>query len=323
MPRNISNPDPLHICIAMEVKTAAWGTVSLVIVAFGAVVIFAIEREGIKNDLVKARNGWSGQQSLLDTRRATLANRQEAYDSLQDRIASIQSISERIRILEGKNADVQKQIDGLRGEWETCRAAFARDIDQVRQKTKDEALPEIVLMDETRLKKARFNQIKDNIVILEHADGIARVPLTNMPQDWVGRLALGWNPKLTAELSGKPDEAIVVAVEEKPVQTVEMVQAEQRASVKRADVGDALAKITSLQKRIAEAERARSGQLKIAQEYGYKHQLAQSKGNTSSHNVKRDEATAIAENMARQISAAQEQIQKLNAEIAAKQEAFR
>ena len=97
---------------------------------------------------------------------------------------------------------------------------FSRDIDQVRQKTKDEVLPEIVLMDETRLKKARFNQIKDNIVILEHADGIARVPLTNMPQDWVGRLALGWNPKLTAELSGKPDEVAVVAVEAKPVQRV-------------------------------------------------------------------------------------------------------
>ena len=307
----------------MEVKTAAWGTVSLVIVAFGAVVIFAIERESIKNDLIKARNGLSGQQALLDTRRATLANRQEAYAALQDRIASIQSISERIRILEEKNVGVQKQIDGLRGEWETCRAAFARDIDQVRQKTKDEALPEIVLMDETRLKKARFNQIKDNIVILEHADGIARVPLTNMPQDWVGRLALGWNPKLTAELSGKPDEVEVVAAPEPPVQTAEMAQAEQRASVKRADVGDALAKITSLERKIAEADRARVNQLKIAQEYGYKHQLAQSKGNTSSHNVKRDEAAGMAENLARQINAAREQIQKLNAEIAAKQDALR
>lgn len=177
----------------------------------------------------------------------------------------------------------------------------------------------MILGDGTKLKSARFKEIKDKIAIMEHADGIARVPLQNMPADWVWRLALGWNLVLSAELSGKPDEPEPEAAPVAPVKTVEMQQAEQRASVNRADVTDAIAKIKTLERKIQEAQRSHASQLAIARQYQYKYELAVAKGNSNSHNVKRDEANAMAETLSRQIQAAQQQIQLLNEQIANKQ----
>lgn len=302
----------------MEAKAAVWGAIGLVIVSFGAVVIYAIEREGIKNDLTKVRGGYSAQQAMLDTRRKTLTDREAAYAGLQERVASITAITQRTKQLEEQNNGLQGEVDGLRNTWAKTRAAFARDIETVRQKNRDEIVPQMVLADGNPLKTVRFKEMKDKIVILEHSAGIAKVPLTNMPPDWIGRLALGWNPKLSAELSGKPDEPEPEAAPEVASKTAEMAQAEHRESVKRADVTDAEARIKMLQRKIEEATVSQRRQLEVAQEYSYKHQNAIAKGNTSSHGVKRDEARRAAASLDAQIRAAHDQISKLGEEIAKK-----
>lgn len=302
----------------MEVKTAAWGTVGLVIVAFGAVVIYAIEREGIRNDLTRAKNETGSLQSMVETRRKTLADRQEAYAALQDRLAAIMASTEKIRLQEAKNEKVVEQIAVLREEWAATRAAFAKEIERVRQNTREETVPQMVLTDGNELKAVRFKEMKDNIVVLEHTAGIAKVPLDNMPEDWVGRLALGWNPRLSAELSGKPDEPEPEAPVAAPVKTAEMAQQEHRESVKRASVTDAESKIRSLERKITETQNARAGHLAVAVEYDRKYALAQSKGNSSNHGVKRDEARKMASACDAQIKAIQNQISKLQEEIAEK-----
>ena len=302
----------------MEVKTAAWSTVALVIVAFGGTVIFAIEREGVKNDLSKARGELNSMRSTLDIRRKTLADRQEAYALLQDRLAAISDSTDRIKLQEGKNDQTQDTIETLRKDWTRTRAAFAKDIDQVRQNTKDELVSAMVLADGTELKAVRFKEMKDNTIVLEHAAGIAKLPLANMPKDWSGRLALGWNPKLSAEFSGKPDEVAPEAPAPAPVKTVEMAQQEHRESVTRAGVTDALAKIKMLERKIVDTQKARSAQISVAQEYERKYALAQYKGNSSNHGVKSDEAYRIAEGLANQVSAIQQQISRLQQEVAEK-----
>lgn len=302
----------------MEVKAAAWGTVGLVIVAFGAVVIYAIEREGIKNDLTKAQGELSTMKNLVETRLKSLSDRQTAYAALQDRVALITATTERIRIEEGKNGKTQEGIDQLRGEWAGTRSAFAKEIDQVRQKTRDETVASMILADGNELRGVRFKDMKDTTVMLEHSAGIAKVALANMPKDWAGRLALGWNPELTAELSGKPDEPEPEPPAAPALKTAEMVQQEHKESVKRAGVGDAEMKIKALERKIAEVARARQGQLQTASEYSRKYDLAQYKGNSSNHGVKRDEATRAAAALQKQIQAIQIQIGQLQEEIFAK-----
>lgn len=299
----------------MEVKAAAWGTVGLVIVAFGAVVIYAIEREGIKNDLTKASGELSSMKNLLETRHKSLADRQGAYAALQQRVALITATTERIKTEEGKNEKTLALIDQLRGEWAMARAAFARQIEQVRSKTKDETVASMTLADGNELRAVRFKEMKDTTVMLEHSAGIAKVALANMPKDWAGRLALGWNPKLTAELSGKPDEPEPEIPAAAPLKTAEMVRQEHRESVKRAGVGDAELKIKALERRIMEIQRARQAELQNASDYSRKYDLAQSKGNSSNHGVKRDEATRAAASLQNQIQAIQIQIGKLQEEI--------
>ncbi len=306
----------------MEISTTAWATVAVVIVTFGAIVIYSIEREVIKSDLLKAKNEFSSEQSVLETRQKTLTERKASFASAQARATFIRESEFKLQQQEEQNAKALIEVTVLRDAWTKTRAAFAKDIEEVRQKTMDQVIPELVLNDGKRLKSARFKEMKEQIAILEHAEGIARIPADNMPPDWFGRLALGWNPKLSSDLSGKPDEE-VVAVPETPVKTIEQAQEEHRDSVKREDVNDAVARIKVLERKIIEAERSRANQFKIQQEYAYKHQLALAKGNSSSHNVKRDAAGAAVEAISNQINAAREQIQKLNEEIQTKQGAFR
>ena len=299
----------------MEIKAAAWGTVGLVNVAFGAVVIYAIEREGIKSELNKSQGELGSMKSLVETRVKSLSDRQAVYSALQDRVAQITGTTGRIKIQEGKNVKTQSVIDQLRGDWVKTRSAFAREIDQVRQKTKDETVPSMVLADGNELKAVRFKEMKDTTVMLEHSAGIAKVALANMPKDWAGRLALGWNPRLTAELSGKPDEPEPVAPAAAPKKTAEMVQQEHKESVKRAGVGDAEQKIRALERKMSEVSRARQGQLQTASEYSQKYHTAQMKGNSSNHGVKRDEATRAAAALEIQMQAIQVQIGKLQEEV--------
>lgn len=299
----------------MEVKSAAWATVALVITAFGGVVIYAIEREASKSDLSKARKELSAMETMVDTRKRTLTERQETLATTQDRVVGITSAMTRIQSTLEANAALQSKVDGLRTGWGKTLAAFRKDVDLVRQRTRDEVTPEMVLADGNSLKTVRFKDLKDTTVILEHGAGIAKVPLANMPADWIGRLALGWNPKLPSALSGKADEPEAVAAVAAPMKTVEMAQQEHRESVKRADVTDAAAKIKSLERRIVEARKAHMVQSRIADEYQTKLNLAQLKGNSSSHGVKRDEARRAMAALDNQVNAAQDQIQKLYDEI--------
>ena len=299
----------------MEVKTAAWGIVSLVIVAFGGIVIYAIEREGIKSDLSKSQSELNTVKALIETRQKSVVDRKEAYAALQERINLLTSTTERIKAIESQNEQLRTTIDQRRAQWTNTRAAFAKDIDAIRQKTKDEILPSMILADGKALKSVRFKDLKDATAILEHADGIAKVPLTNMPPDWTARLALGWNPKLSAELSGKPDEAPPVISAAAPSKTAEMVLQEHRESVKRAGVSDAEQKIKALERKVIDLERAQQTQIRISSEYAEKYNLAQMKGNASNHGVKRDEAARAAAAIGNQIEAVRAQIDKLFGEI--------
>lgn len=299
----------------MEMKTAAWATVAMVIAAFGGVVIFAIEREASANELQKAKNDVASEENLVDTRRRSLADREKALVVAQDRSSKVVALGAEIKKIEDANGLLQNKINAQREAWAKLRGQFSNEIDSVRKRTREEIVPEMVLADGNQLKSVRFKEMKDSVAILEHTAGIAKVGLANMPPDWVGRLALGWNPTLPALLSGVPDAAPVAVVEKAPVKTAEMAQQEHRESVKRAGATDAEAKIKMLQRKIVEATAARNGQLKVAEEYDYKHRVAVSKGNVSSHGMKRDEAKKLAAKLDQQIQAAQTQISVLAQEI--------
>lgn len=299
----------------MEMKTAAWATVALVIAAFGGVVIFAIEREASTKDLQKAKNDLVSEENLVDARRRSLADRERALVEAQDRSSKVLALGGEIKKAEEANATLQEQINSQRQAWAKLRGQFSSEIEIVRKKTREDIVPEMVLADGNQLKSVRFKELKDSVAILEHTAGIAKVGLANMPKDWVGRLALGWNPTLPSELSGVPDAAPAAPVAQAPVKTAEMAQQEHRESVKRAGASDAEAKIKVLQRKIAEASAARNGQLQIARQYDDKHQLALAKGNVSSHGMKRDEARKMAAKLDQQIRAAETQISVLMQEL--------
>ncbi|MES2707191.1 MAG: hypothetical protein V4726_11380 [Verrucomicrobiota bacterium] len=299
----------------MEVKTAAWSTVALVIAAFGAVVIYSIEREGIKGELSQTQKEFDGQESVLATQIKTLASRKADYEALQGRVAAITAIGKRMEAQESKNGETTKRVEELRAAWASERKAFARDIDSVRAHAKDDVMPELKLVDGKTLKSVHFKEIKDSLVILEHSDGIARVPLANMSPDWMGRLALGWNPRLSAELSGQPDAPEPVAEAAAPVPTVAEVRQAHVESVKRADVTEMESKIRALTRQIANATAAIRRFEDVASEYEQKYMNALSKGNMSNHKVKRDQALSSAKSLREQIIAAQSQINRLMEEI--------
>lgn len=299
----------------MEVKTAAWSTVALVIVAFGAVVIYSIEREGIKSDLSKAQKELEGQETVLDAQKRSLASRNADFESLKGRVARMDALGKEIESQQEKNEATTRKINDLRAAWAEVRKAFSRDIDVVRGKAKDDIMPELKLVDGKSLKSVHFKEIKDNVVILEHSEGIARVAIANMNKDWMGRLALGWNPKLSAELSGVPDAPEVEAEKEVPVATVAEVRQAHVESVKRADVSQLEDKIKVLNRQIAEAQAAVSRHNKAAEEYANKYAQAQWKGNSSNYKVKRDAALKTAQMLSEQITAAQNQISALQQRI--------
>lgn len=299
----------------MEMKTAAWSTVAMVIAAFGGVVIFAIEREASAKDLSRAKSGLTSEENLLDTRRRTLAERERALVEAQERSSQVVAMDAEIKKLEAANEEQLGKVREQRMAWAKLRREFSSEIDVVRKKTREEIVPRMVLADGNQLTSVRFKEMKDSVAILEHTAGIAKVGLANMPADWVGRLALGWNPVLPAMLSGVPDAAPEAPAAAAPVKTAEMAQQEHRESVKRASATDAEAKIKVLQRKIAEYTAAREGQLRVAYEYNQKHLNALAKGNVSSHGVKRDEATRLAATMEKQIRAANDQISALMMEV--------
>ncbi|MDB6070432.1 MAG: hypothetical protein JWL81_1603 [Verrucomicrobiales bacterium] len=299
----------------MEMKTAAWSTVAMVIAAFGGVVIFAIEREASAKDLSRARNGLSAEENLLDTRRRTLAERERALVEAQDRSSQVVALDAELTKMQAANEALLEKVAEQRLVWAKLRRDFSSEIDLVRRKTREEIVPRMVLADGNQLLSVRFKEMKDSVAILEHTAGIAKVGLANMPADWVGRLALGWNPVLPSLLSGVPDAAPEAPAVAAPVKTAEMAQQEHRESVKRATATDAEAKIKLLQRKIGEFAAARDGQLRVAEEYDLKHRRALAKGNVSSHGVKRDEATRLAATMDKQIRAANDQISALMMEV--------
>ena len=284
----------------MEVKTAAWGTVGLVIVAFGAVVIYAIEREVIKNDLIKARNGLTGQQALL-------VNRKKSLSDLQDSLASIEAVTERVRILEEKNAITLKQVETLRENWSSIKGTFAKHIDSVRQKMRDERIPMLTLADGSVLKLVHFKEANATTIVLEHTDGIAKVPLKNMPPDWIGRLALGWNPTLNAELSGKPVTEEAVGEVVVPLQPPDIAEIERTDSIKRASITDAEAKIRVLEQGIAENSKSANYHLTRAADFASKSSGRQ----ISSYPGLVRKENAAAEGFQQRISTAQQQLYAL------------
>ena len=310
----------------MEVKTAAWATVAVVIAAFGGIAIYTIDKETLSRDIGKANQQLAEKQQLQTNREDSLKEQRERLEKFREKTGQLDKLKEAAAKTAAGNKELEKAADELRTKWTGVRDAFARDIESVRQRVKDEKMASLLLADGGTLKHAQLTGVEGGVALFEHDAGMSKVPVANLPENLAGKLAPAWNPALPAELLPAPGAAEIAAaakkkgpvgpsLEEVNAAAAKETEAEPVKSPNASKIREIEGKIAGLQRTQVAAARGRAEHMRIYAEYSAKYENARANGRSNSHNIKRDDARTKADNFTQQSLNCEVEIQRLQGEL--------
>ena len=114
-------------------------------------------------------------------------------------------------------AEEQKKIEGLLARWPEVEAARAAAVLAVRKQEATRPPVTVTLTDGTQMEKFVVRGVpSEDMVAVEHASGILKLPADKLPADIRERLALGWKPEPPPRVIVDKDGNAVVKPVERP-----------------------------------------------------------------------------------------------------------
>jgi hypothetical protein len=310
----------------MDAKTGTWVVICLMIVAFGAVVIYGIEREVSVNEVSKARTELASITTVRASRSAMVDQSLSKLVGHRTALAELQGLEERVGLLEVEKVSLFTERDLAESAWKSEKEQFALSIQKVRTINFEEPLAEVVLQSGVKLLSARLKDVKPDMVILEHSAGITRVAGKDLPDGVGERWAVDWNPVLetTVSLSGgkefvETEQTADSEVEGPGIKDSEIESIDRKDSLRRVAIADLNLKLQRLRKSISDLTQVRQKHSTRASEFSSK---SNSKSGMSSYGGLAKKENAAAEAISIQIGALEATATQVQQQIDEKQALF-
>jgi len=174
----------------MDAKIIVYGFCLLAIVAGSTFWRYAMEIDDVEKEVVLARQNLNNVEEGLRQAKAWGTARKEAAALLA--AASVikesnDALYEEIQVLQKKRMEVAK--------------SYMSAVERARAETAGMELPEITLATGGSLKNAKIQSIDEELTVIKHSEGVAKIATKLLPAMFKDRLRYGFNPLGLGSLS--------------------------------------------------------------------------------------------------------------------------
>lgn len=168
-------------CLALVIAGSFFWRYTMQIDEAEKEMLLARQQMNASEDGVKQANGW-------------LAARKEAA-----------ALIAAATVIEKDNKTLKDAVEVLQKKKAEMIKVFNSSIQRARQETAGMEFPELLLNSGVRFKKVKIQSVDESLVVLQHSEGVSKVPTSSLPAELVDRLRFGFMPGTTggaAEASG-------------------------------------------------------------------------------------------------------------------------
>lgn len=145
-------------------------------------------------------------------------------------------------IINRENEALRTEIRTLKQKREELAKAFRGTIQRVREDSVGLVLPEIPLTTGSTLKNAKLQAVDDQLTVIQHSEGVSKVPTSTLPAALLDRFRFGFMPGTTSStinLISDPDSSPL----QKPPAGAASKSHESSSSTLRSSTSDALVRM--------------------------------------------------------------------------------
>lgn len=97
-------------------------------------------------------------------------------------------------VIEKKNEELRQEISKLREKRKEVARIFQSSLQRVRDETQGMQLQELVLKTGVKFRNVKIQSVDENLAVLQHAEGVSKVPTEELPAEIQDRLRYGFVP---------------------------------------------------------------------------------------------------------------------------------
>ncbi len=124
-------------------------------------------------------------------------------------------------IIERDNNILREEIRKIKGDRDNLAKAFTSTIQRVREESIGMVVPSVPLATGNTLKNAKIQSADENLTVIQHSEGVSKVPTSTLPASLLDRFRFGYIPGNTG----------VAPVEETEVEEAEPTQKAPKTSM--------------------------------------------------------------------------------------------
>lgn len=116
-------------------------------------------------------------------------------------------------IIERDNNQLREETRKIKDNRDNLAKAFTSTIQRVREESIGMIIPEIPLATGNTLKNAKLQAVDENLTVIQHSEGVSKVPTTTLPASLLDRFRFGYVP---GGVGAVPSEEIEIKESETP-----------------------------------------------------------------------------------------------------------
>ena len=116
-------------------------------------------------------------------------------------------------IIERDNNQLREETRKIKDNRDNLAKAFTSTIQRVREESIGMIIPEIPLATGNTLKNAKLQAVDENLTVIQHSEGVSKVPTTTLPASLLDRFRFGYVP---GGAGAAPAEEIEIKESETP-----------------------------------------------------------------------------------------------------------
>jgi hypothetical protein len=97
-------------------------------------------------------------------------------------------------IIERENNQLREETRKIKDNRDNLAKAFTSTIQRVREESIGMIIPEIPLATGNTLKNAKIQAVDENLTVIQHSEGVSKIPTTTLPASLLDRFRFGYVP---------------------------------------------------------------------------------------------------------------------------------
>jgi cell division protein FtsB len=167
----------------MDAKIFVYGFCLLAIIAGTGFWQYTMGIDEAEKELLLARGQVGTVDDSIKQAKAWLAARKEAA-----------ALIAAAKVIETDNQTLKDEVKKIKDKRQDVAKVFAASIERARSEMNGMVIPDLTLTNGMRLKNAKIQSLDEKITVIQHAEGVSKVPTENLPANLQDRLRFGFTP---------------------------------------------------------------------------------------------------------------------------------